>query len=572
MKKKIRSPVISLLGHVDHGKTTLVDKVRGTVVAKGEPGLITQHISASFVPSEIIRERCSLLLKKMGVELTIPGLLWIDSPGHEAFTTLRKRGGAIADLAILVIDVNEGFRPQTDESLNFLKQFKTPFIVAATKIDKMLGWNPVKDACFLDTERKQNERARGELEEKLYRLVGQLSERGFEADRFDRIDDFSKRVAIVPVSGVTGEGIADLLVVLGGIAQKYLKRGLEITPGEGKGAVLEVKEFRGLGVTLDAIIYDGEIRKGDWLVIGGREPVKTRIKALLKPSPLKELKSEKAFQQVESATAAAALKIAAPDLESVMAGSPLRAVRDKKDIEKAVEEVQEEIEEVEIETEKTGAILKADTLGSLEALTKSLKGIVPIRKAEVGNVTKSDIMEVRNFEEPKIFLFGLAPAEEVKKLAKDNNVALFHSNVIYSLLEDYEKWQKQSREREEERILMKATHPCRMRVLKGFVFRQKKPAVFGVEIEKGTIRPGYRLLNKGKSVGEVKEVQMNGENVDEAKKGDKVAISMPDVTIGKNVSEGDVLEAMLTPHDKEMLEKVKGRLRADEIELLGEGE
>ncbi len=567
--EKIRSPILAVVGHVDHGKTTLLDKVRGTAVAKGEPGAITQYISASFVPTDVIKKVCGNLLKQIKTELTIPGLLFIDTPGHEAFTTLRKRGGAIADIAVLVIDVNEGFRPQTEESLNYLKQFKTPFIVALTKIDKMLGWNPQDGKCFLDSIKEQTDRAQDELEEKMYRVIGQLSAKGFEAERYDRVKDYSKQIAVVPVSGVTGEGVPDLLMVLAGVAQRYLKRGLEVKPGEGKGTVLEVKEFKGLGTTIDVILYDGEIRRGDYIVIGSRKIVKTRVKALLEPKPLKELRLEKEFQKLDSVHAAVGIKIAAPGLEDVVAGSPLRAVRGERDLEKAVKEIEQEIEEVEIETEKKGIILKADTLGSLEALIKTLKEVnVPIRKALVGDVTKSDILEIRALEEPMVFAFGVKTPPEIVKLAKDNNVALFQSDVIYKLIEDYKEWARDKKKREEERLLKSVTHPGKIRVLKGYTFRQSRPAVFGIEILKGIIKPGYKLELKGKIIGRIKEIQSKGESIKEAKTGERVALSMEGVVVGKDIKEGDELENHLTEKDIENLEKLRAKLMPEEKELL----
>ncbi len=570
MERKIRSPILAVLGHVDHGKTTLLDKIRGTAVAKGEAGLITQAIGATNIPMATIRKICGNLMEKAKIELKMPGLLIIDTPGHEAFTTLRKRGGAIADMAILVVDVNEGFKPQTDESLNFLKQYKTPFIVAATKIDRMAGWNPQKGAPFLTSLKEQSDRAQDELETKMYRLIGQLTERGFETERYDRVSDYTKQIAIVPVSGITGEGIIDILMVLCGVCQKFLEKGLYIKPGEGKGTVLEVKEVKGLGMTIDAIIYDGEVNRGDWLVIGGAEPITTKVKALMEPAALKELRIEKAFKNVESVSAAAGVKIAAPGIEKVIAGSPLRAVKDRKDVDKALKEIEEEIEEVEIETEAAGALLKADTLGSLEALIKSLKDTVPIRKAHVGAVTKADIMEMRTQEEPKIFAFNVKIPQDILALAKDNKVKIFASEVIYSLIEEFREWEKDAQKRKEEAMLESVPHPARMRVLPGFVFRQRKPAVFGVEIEKGTLKPGYKLLKKGKSIGEVKEVQMRGEGVDEAQMGDKVAISMPDVTIGKDVMEGDTLDVFISDRARKTLMSLKSKLKADEIELLEE--
>ncbi len=571
---KIRSPILVLLGHVDHGKTSLVDKVRGTAIAKGEPGAITQYISASYVPLEVIRSICGHLLEQMSIELDLPGLLWIDCPGHEAFTTLRKRGGAIADLAILVVDVNEGFKPQTDESLNYLKQFKTPFVVAATKIDRMLGWIPNQDKCFLDSFPQQTPRTQDELEEKIYRLISQLTERGFPAERFDRVSDFAKQVAVVPVSSITGEGIPDLLMIVGGIAQKYLKSRLEITTEEGKGTVLEVKEFKGLGMTIDVVLYDGEIRKGDYLVIGGshsKEAVVSRVKALLQPAPLKELRVEKNFLSLESVTAAAGIKIAAPGLENVIAGSPLRSVRNENEIERARHEIAKEIEEVEIETDREGIVLKADTLGGLEALIKILREMgISIRKAKVGDLSKSDIMEIRTLKEPVIFCFNVKIPSDVQELAKDNNVTIFSSNVIYTIIEDYQKWVQDRKKREEEAVLHKAARPGRVRVLPGYVFRQSRPAVFGVEVLKGLIKPGTRLRKDKEIVGEIKEMQMRGENIKEAKSGDKVAISMPDVTIGKEVKENDELDVFLSYEDLDTLQKIRHKLSNEEKELLEE--
>ena len=571
MEDKIRSPILVLLGHVDHGKTTLLDKIRGTAIAKAEPGAITQHISASYVPVEVIEKYCGPMLERMNIKLSIPGLLWIDSPGHEAFTTLRKRGGAIADLAVLVVDANEGFKPQTYESLNFLKQFKTPFVVALTKIDKLTGWIRHDNFCFTDTLQNQPDRTIYELEEKLYRVVGQLSEQGFKAERFDRVKDFSREVCIVPVSGITGEGIPDLLMVVSGIAQKFLTERLKMKSDIGKGTVLEVEEFKGLGVTIDVILYDGEIKKGDYLVIGSSDGViNTRIKSILVPEPLKDMRMEKKFRMVDFARAAAGVKIAAPGLEKVIAGLPLRAVRDKKDVEKVEKEVMEEVEEVEIETDKEGVLIKADTLGSLEALIKTLKDMgISIRKAKVGDVTKSDILEFKAMKEPVIFAFCVRCPEEVKKLAEDNRVKIFVSNVIYKLVEDYQKWVDERKRREEEEALRSVSRPGRIRVLPGYVFRQCKPAVFGVEVLKGIIKPGVSLKLR-KKIAEIKEIQSGGENISEAKAGEKVAISMEDVTVGRDLYEGDTIDVYLRDEDIATLKKLKHKLTETEKELLDE--
>jgi translation initiation factor 5B len=561
------------MGHVDHGKTSLLDYIRGSIVAKGEAGLITQHIGASEIPLDSIRNLCGSLLGKMKIDIMIPGLLFIDTPGHEAFTTLRKRGGAIADMAVLVVDINEGLQPQTIESMMFLKEFRTPFIIALTKIDKVPGWIQHKTCCFGNTWEMQPKAAQAEFERRMYRVVGQISQQGLECDRYDRVEDFAKKISIVPVSAVTGEGVADLLIMLAGLAQRYLKERLYVRSGEGKGTVLEVKEFRGLGTTIDVILYDGEMETGDWLVIGIKEMVVTRIKALLKPNPLKEMRVEKVFLPVKSVSAAAGVKIAAPNIEKVIPGSPFRAVKSERRIEEIKREIMEEVSEVEIQTDNTGVILKADTLGSLEALVKMLREInIPIRKADIGEVGRQDVIEVRSHPKPMIFAFNVKAADEIIKMAADNGVKVFRSDVIYRLLEEYGQWEKDSKKREEDRLLSSVARPGRFRILPGYVFRQSRPAIVGVEVTKGIVKAGWRVKKDGKIIGEIKEIQSQGENVGEAKAGEKVAISIDGAVVGKGMDEGDEIDVFLADNDLSVLRKLRHRLWGDEIELLDESE
>ncbi len=566
----IRQPIISVLGHVDSGKTTLLDRIRGSAVAPGEAGGITQHIGASEIPIRNILGICGDLVKKMGVEVNIPGLLFIDTPGHEAFTTLRKRGGSISDLAILIVDINEGFQPQTEESLLFLKEFKTPFVVAATKIDRILGWRS-EDMCFLPNFKEQEERAQNEIEEKIYRIVGELGEKGFQGERYDRVKDFAKEVCIVPVSGVTGEGIPDLLMILTGLAQRYMEERLEVSEGMGKGTILEVREFRGLGTTIDVILYDGVIRRGDLLVVGGKGTFTTKVKALLRPEPLKEMRVEKMFRQVESVSAATGVKISAPNLENVIAGSPVRFLGSGKDLNRAVKDIEKEIEEVEIETENEGLILKADTLGSLEGLIKALRDLkIPIRKAKVGNVLKADVMESAGMKKPLIFAFHVDILPDAMESAKKQGVRIFKSDIIYKLIEDYQEWVEEEKKSKERGLLGSVTHPGRVKILPGYVFRQSKPAIFGVEVLGGIVKPGYRLRKGKKVIGEVKELQSEGDNVEEAKAGERVAVSIDGVTIGRQISEGDTLETVMKERDFEVLKSLKSKLPEDERKLLEE--
>jgi len=556
----IRQPIVAVLGHVDHGKTSLLDRIRGSTVAAKEAGFITQHSGASEIPAEAIRKTAGKLLDKMGIKLEIPGLLMLDTPGHEAFTSIRKRGSSIADLAILVIDVNEGFQPQTDEALQLLKEFKTPFIVAATKIDKTQGWKQYEGATFADSFAKQPEHVRETLDGMLYKLVGQLSERGFDSERFDRVKDFKKTVAIVPVSSLSGEGFPELLVMLGGLAQTFLKGNLELETGEGKGSILEIREAKGLGITADVILFDGEIRKGDWLVVGGREPFATKIRGLLKPKPMHEIRVEREFEHVDSVMAAAGVKIFAPELDKAIAGSPIRAVRSDGDVEKAKRELAAEVEEMEFETSADGIIVRADTLGSLEALVHIVqqKGIA-VRKGEVGPPTRKDLMDTESAEDRLkrvILVFNVPVAADLLREAKNKNVNIISSDIIYRLFEEYEKWIAEQNKQMRMEKLESITMPGKIKFLPGFVFRANNPAVIGVEVLAGELKPGVRLLKNGKEIGTVKEIQQESVTKEKVKKGDRAAVSIDGPTVGRQIKEGDEMTVAITNNDLNVLEEL----------------
>jgi len=572
----IRQPIVAVLGHVDHGKTSLLDAIRGSTVNLMEPGQITQHIGASYIPINVMKNFCKKLLENIKIDINISGLLFIDTPGHEAFTTLRRRGGSVADLAILVIDINEGFQPQTDESLELLKQFKTPFIVAATKIDLIPGWYPHKNECFIDTFKKQSESTQEEFEKKLYNLISQLSVKGFESERFDRVIDFRKQIVIAPTSAKTFEGIPDLLMALTGLSQHFLKERLKLS-SKARGSVLEVKRVRGLGTTIDAIIYDGVVKRGDYLIIGGKEPIVTKIKALLRPPALKELRIEKKFESAEEVHAAAGIKISAPDLENVIAGSPIVCVSNKSDVEEAKKSVQKEVKEVEFSKEGEGVIARADTLGSLEALIKILSNNgIPIKKAEVGPITKQDIIQLDSVKDELkrvILAFNIDILPEAESLVRDHKIPIFKSNIIYRIIEDYQKWCSEKKEREETEKLSRIVRPCKFRILPGFVFRKRKPAVFGVEILAGVLKPDAPIKKEdGKDIGKIKNIEKEGKIIPEAKTGDKVAVSMGEPTIGRQINEGDILMSVITPQSLRDLKEIWNRLHDDEKSLLKEWE
>ena len=563
-----RQPIVSVLGHVDHGKTSLLDFIRGTTVVSRESGAITQHIGATEVPIDIIYNVCGDLLTSK--KFTLPGLLFIDTPGHHAFTTLRSRGGSLADLAVLIVDVNEGFRPQTHESVNILKQYKTPFIIAANKIDKISGWQKGKGIAKTRIE-SQRVPTKTLFEEKLYDLIGIIYDKGFESDIYYNVKDFKKALPIIPISAKTGEGIPELLMVLVGLAQRFLEEQLTTESGAGKGTVLEVKEDVGLGTTVDAIIYSGTIRKEDTLIFGTQdEPLITKIKALLKPKPLDEIRDPRErFDNINEVHAACGIKISATNLDNVVPGAPLRVAHD--DIDELIREIKEQ-SKVNIELDKDGIFIKADTIGSLEALVKESrdKGI-HIRKAEIGNVSKRDIVETSAYINPLekiIFSFNVKVLPEAKEELAGTNVTLFDEDVIYTIMENYDVWvEKKKAELERERR-QDYIHPGMIKFLPEYVFRVSHPAVIGVRILAGRIKDGMRLMREdGKVIGTIRGIQSENKSIEEAIQGQEVAISIEGVTVGRQIKGDDILYTSIPESDAKKLKEMDV-LNIDEKDVL----
>ncbi|AEM39735.1 translation initiation factor aIF-2 [Pyrolobus fumarii 1A] len=581
-QRKLRQPIVVVLGHVDHGKTTLLDKIRGTTVALKEPGAITQHVGASVVPASVIEKLAEPLKKFLPrFKLIIPGLLFIDTPGHEVFSNLRRRGGSVADFAILVVDIMEGFQPQTYEAIEILRQRRVPFLVAANKIDRIPGWKPHPDQPFLISYRMQKPEVQQRLEELLWNIIGEMYKLGFRADRFDRIKDFTKTVAVVPVSAKTGEGIPELLAVLAGLTQQYLQKRLMYAEGPAKGVVLELREQPGLGVVADVIIYDGILRKGDIIVTGGLEgPVITRVRSLLMPKPLVEIRTAKReLESVDEVVAAAGVRIVAPELEKAVAGAPIFVARDEEEAKELAKKVMEEIEAIRIRTDKEGVIVKADTLGTLEALVEALKKRgIPIRVADVGPIAKRDVIEAVASKQINkyygvIIGFNVKVLPEAEEEARKHGIKLFVHNIIYKLIEDFEKWYKEQIEADRRREFESLVRPGKIRILPGYVFRRSDPAIVGVEVLGGVIKPGYPLMREdGKRIGEIMQIQDKGKSIPEARAGMAVAISIRGkVMIGRQVDEGDVLYTDIPEkHVQLLLTKYRSWLSNDEMVVLKE--
>jgi len=403
-------------------------------------------------------------------------------------------------------------------------------------------------------------------------IVSSLAEYNFDSERFDRITNFTKQIAIAPVSSITREGIAELLALLAGLAQKFLKEKIKCS-GKTKGIILEVKEVKGLGLTLDVILYDGKLSREDYLIIGGKEPIVTKVKALLLPRPLQEIRIEKRFINVDEVTAAIGVKVVTQNLEKAIAGMPIRATKDEKEIPKLIEEVKIE-KYVEFEKDPNGVIIKADTVGSLEAMVKLLKETgIPIRKADIGSITREDFVEgelIQDKYRKVILAFNIKVDEQTMNEAKDFGLKIFSSNVIYRIIEEYKQWIEEEKKKEIEEKLATIQRPVKLRVIPGAIFRNSKPAIFGVDVLEGTLKPGVALKREGKVLGRVKEIQSEGRTIPQAIKGERVAISIEEAVVGRNVFENDILVSDLSKEEIERLKEVFDYLREDEKNLLRE--
>ena len=576
---KIRSPIVSVLGHVDHGKTTLLDYIRGSTIADKEAGGITQHIGATEIPNDTIEEICGNFISKLTIKDLIPGLFFIDTPGHAAFTSLRKRGGALADLAILIVDINDGFKPQTFEALNILKMYRTPFIVVANKVDMIFGWETHEGVSFKESFNQQAPSVQQDLDTKVYEIVGTLHKEGFQSERFDRVSNFASQISIIPISARSGEGIIEVLAMLLGLAQQYLTEQLEINENApAKGTVLEIKEETGLGLTIDSIIYDGVLRTNDEIALmtSSNEVLTTKIRSILRPLPLEEMRdSKKKFQKFDEVVAAAGIKIAAPNLDDVISGSPLRVLNEEENVEA---EILKEIEDITISTEDEGILIKADTLGSLEAIVKLFREIdIPIREADIGDVNRRDIINSsialnENEAHGAIIAFNVNVNPNSQEDLENSDVKLFKGDVIYQIIEDYQAWIEEREQAKKKAFYDAIIKPAKFMALPKLVFRQSKPAIVGIESLSGTIKQGQTLINKnGEYVGVIASMEDKGETLPDIPRGQRVAMAIKDAVVGKHFDEGDELYVDVPEKHYKFIEReFKDKLTEDEFETLYE--
>jgi len=566
--ENIRQPIVTVCGHVDHGKTSILDYLRGTSLQGKESGGITQKISFTLYPINQIKKTCPLI-EENNMKLEIPGFLFIDTPGHAAFTNLRKRGGSLADLAILVIDINEGIKPQTAEVIKILKHNKTPFLIALNKIDNISGWQHRSKSLKENIEsRPQNVKLI--FDERYMTIAGALSSYDFDADLFYNIKDFTKKIALIPCSARTGEGLQELMMMLCGLSQKYLSEKLKLGK-DAKGVVLEIKKEKSHDYA-EAILYDGELEKNEEIAVAdiNGNPIISKVKIIEEIEPLSTR-----FKTREKVKAATGIRMQLNEKMNVLPGMPFLAYKGNK--EKIEEIFKKEITE-NIKTDKKGIIAKADSLGSLEALLVLLKQAnIPVLKTGIGNINKADFSNAKaNLEidemDAIILGFNVSINEDADELLKGtSSIKVLTDEVIYKLIENLVKFRDEKRKEIEKRRLMELTTLCKLKILHQYVFRNTKPAIFGVKIEAGKLTSNTNLMNENnENVGRTKNIQSENKSVEEATEGMEVAISIPGINFERQLKDKQSLYSDMGEKQFRAFKKNKDLLSQNEIKILSE--
>ena len=560
-----RQPIVTICGHVDHGKTSILDCFRDSCVQEGEAGGITQKISFTLFPIEQMKKACPLI-EKSKLNLKIPGFLFIDTPGHAAFTNLRKRGGSLADLAVLVIDINEGIKPQTAEVIQILKHNKTPFIIALNKIDNISGWRQI-DSDLKKSIEMQSPNVKQIFDERYMTLIGSLNSHGFESDLYYNIEDFTKKIAMIPCSAKSKSGIPELMMMLCGLSQKYLSEKLELGK-DAKGVTLEIKKEKSQNY-IEAILYDGELSKKDEIAVASfsGEPIITRIRILEEIQPLCSK-----FSPKDKVQASTGLRIQLVEKADILPGMPFVIFKNNK---KEIEEIFKKQISESIKTEKQGIIVKADSLGSLEALLVLLKqNNISVVKAGIGKINKTDLISAKaNLEinelDSLILGFNVDIDEEAKEIR--GKIKVITNDVVYKLIEDTVKYREEKRKEIEKKRLMELATICKLKMLPQYVFRNSNPAIFGVKVEAGKLVSGTNVINeKAEKVGRIKNIQADRKSVDQANEGMEVAISIPGKNFERQLKEVEFLYSDISASQFKTFKKNKDLLSNNEIKTLQE--
>jgi translation initiation factor 5B len=563
----LRSPVICILGHVDTGKTKILDRIRRTNVQDGEAGGITQQIGATYFPMEAIKRETMKLDEGKECPYNVPSLLIIDTPGHESFTNLRSRGSSLCDIAILVIDIMHGLEPQTRESIDLLKLRKTPFVVALNKCDRLYDWQAISgNNPFRDSLNRQKSHVREEFNRRAKETMIELATVGFNTALYWENEDVRKTVSIVPTSAITGEGMPDLLMLITSLPQNLLTERLMFNPTL-EATVLEVKVIEGLGTTIDIILTGGTIKEGDTIVVVGLDgPIVSTIRALLTPHPMKEMRVRGQYHHHKQIRAAQGIKISADGMDKAVAGTQLLVARDPSNEDEMAylrEEVMKDFSTILQNVDKSGegVYVMASTLGSLEALLEFLRtSEIPVSGINIGPVFKKDVTRASAMLEKRkefaaILAFDVPVEKEAREMAEDAGVTIFTADIIYNLFDMFMEHMANQKKMRQEEVKDEVVFPCVLKILQEHIFNKKDPIVLGVDVAEGMLRVGCPLVVRSGDawldIGRVISMEINTKSAVIARAGESVCVKIQSnktshITYGRHFTWTDALVSKLS--------------------------
>ena len=579
----LRSPICCVLGHVDTGKTSLLDRIRRTNVQGGEAGGITQQIGATFFPKESLVNATAEVNKLYNYTMDVPGLLVIDTPGHESFSNLRSRGSSLCDIAILVVDLMHGLEQQTRESIQLLRKQKCPFIIALNKVDRCYDWVKHEGMDIQQTLALQKAHTREEFYNRWNTIRTEIMVESVNSELYFKNDNLKGCVSVVPTSAHTGEGVCDLLLLMIELVQRFmgnkvsLKSDLQCT-------VLEVKPVEGFGPTIDTVLVNGELNEGDNIIIAGvNGPIKTQIRALLTPQPMRESRVKGDFVHHKSIQAAIGVKIVANDLAEVIPGTQLRVIQPGMNVEQVCKDVQSEVSSILSNVDKSGVgvSVQSSTLGSLEALLSFLKDMsIPVASISLGPIHKRHMHQVvaMRRKDPKysvMLAFDVPITPDAEMMAKENDVTIFSAKIIYHLFDRFKEYYAEYDATEKKRLREVAVFPVMLTI--NSCIHANGPLILGVDVKRGNLYIGtpIGIMKNGRpfTVGKVMSIQKDGKDIGMGKRGESYAIMVANagdasITYGRHFDDTFELVSILTRPAVDAVKNFASELDQDAINLL----
>jgi len=561
---RLRAPIVCVLGHVDAGKTKILDKLRHSNVQLGEAGGITQQIGATFIPMENIQSHISKIDERFHTKTRIPGILLIDTPGHASFTNLRSRGSSLCDIAVLILNIDKGIEKQSVESLDLLRMRKTPFIIALNQIDRTYNWRRFDWSGFEDSYRKQKDQQKRLFDEKVEQNKMQFIKNNINAELYYKNTNMKEYVNMVPTSAITGEGLPDLLGLLVYLTDNYLIRQITYKE-EVKCSILEVKVLETIGTTIDVVLVNGTIHVGDKIVIGGLlGPIKTVVKIILLPKPMKEMRVKCEYERYDEISGAIGVKIFCPDLENALAGSPLYVYKTEEEAEHYCNEISKDFNSIVqkyLNKKGKGIMVQASTLGSLEAILTFLnEQKVEVAVVGVGNLNKKDVikLQIKHAEDENvmkedlvILCFDNKVLPEAQKVADENGIKIFVDDIIYHLFDKFIEFKNKSileRKKEKEK---EAIFPCSLKTV--MFINKKDPLIIGVSVTEGVLKIGTPIycVEKNLPLGVVESIEREKKPINNVRPNDgdvaiRIKVADSSLAAGRHFDESSTYVSQIT--------------------------